>query len=151
MAREVRPHAAWGGIISAVYVASVWVWLAEAYRVLPGPHLLETNLSGGIINLGMPIVVGLAVRRWWVVSLPLASLVIAVPLSLAGADGRGADPLSPVVAAAFISILYGVPGAVAGVSIGKLWQAQTSRRAFESPSRLVVDGSASRHASDASE
>lgn len=104
----------------AVYVLLLLLWFAENYRVLLGPHFLERDLGGVLVNVVAPMVVGLSARRWWVLALPLSSLLIAVPLALAGADGRGVDPLPPIAAALLISVLFGVPAVAIGRVVRQL-------------------------------
>jgi hypothetical protein len=114
--RARRSTVAAGG----AYVVLVWIWLAENFRLLPGPRFLEHNLGGALVNVVAPALAGLLIRRWWVVFLPFTSLVLAVPLQIAGADGRGFDPLPPVAAVMVITLLFGVPAAGVGTAIGKL-------------------------------
>ena len=121
------PSFAWQTVVAAAYVFLLVLWFAENYRVLPGPHLLERDLGGVLVNAVAPAIVGLVSRSWRALALPLSSLVIAAPLALAGADGRGADPLGPVAAALLISVLFGVPAVAIGRAIRQLVTAPKRR------------------------
>ena len=123
----------WRRLAGLGYVLVLWLWFAEGYRLLPGPRALDTDAGGTVINLVTPVLVGLVVRRWWAVLLPGAALLIALPLQLAGATGRGYDPLEPFAAAVVISLLFGLPATVVGVGVGQVAHKLIGRRSSSAP------------------
>jgi hypothetical protein len=112
-------------------VALLAAWFATEYGGFVELSDAAKDVAAAIVLIGAPAAAALVIASWWAVALPLASLLVALPFQVSGAEGQGFDPLEPLVAAIYIAVPFGFLGALAGVLVGILGRrvgAAVSRR-----------------------
>lgn len=103
-----------------VVSAAMVLWLLAEYRVVEGLGLLRTDAGAAAVLIALPALVGVGVRRWWLVLAPAAALLVAVPLEVAGAFPHSGEPLPPTSGALLGVMLIACPATAVGVAAGKL-------------------------------
>jgi hypothetical protein len=107
-----------------------WGAAAAVVGYLAGMFLAALAIDGGssplrspLLLLGlasMSVAVGLAVRRWWALLLPVAAVALAIPL---GEPDPGEGEID-----SWVILLFTLPVLVAGVALGLLGAAAWRRR-----------------------